>query len=65
MIVENKRIKTYVKNEKTVTNASSCKTVNSHKILTTCQENYKRSFRENISKQFQTGKKKTKYINKK
>ena len=58
MIVENKRIKTYVKNEKTVTNASSCKTVNSHKILTTCQENCKRSFRENISKQFQTGKKK-------
>ena len=61
MIEENK-LKTYEKHEitvKKVLNAIGyekvCKTVNSHNLLTTCQENYNRSFGKNTSKQFQTG----------
>ena len=61
MIEENK-LKPYEKHEiivKKVSNAIGyekvCKTVDSHNLLTICQENYNGSFGKNISKQFQTG----------
>ena len=63
MNVEKNKLKTHEKNDQTVrkvVNAMSCekacKTVKSHKLLTTCQENYEISFGKHTPQEFKTGK---------